>query len=184
MKPFTKFEGEVIGDEPKGLKPQRRCELYSEEDDVITGTILAYGGSSVPSGYLDCDGSAVSRTIYAALFSAIGTTWGAGDGSTTFNLPDLRGRAVIGSGQGSGLTNRPLAETGGTETHTLATSEIPGHTHSALGGGNFVASNAGGGADLSPGTGYQQEASTASTGGGDAHQNMMPFAVVKAIIKT
>lgn len=61
-----------------------------------TGTIQAYAGSTAPAGYLVADGSAVSRTTYAALFAVIGTTYGAGDGSTTFNLPDLRGRAAVG----------------------------------------------------------------------------------------
>lgn len=72
---------------------------------VPIGTMLDYGGSTVPKGYLACDGTAVSRTTYSALFAAIGTTWGTGDGSTTFNTPSLSGRATIGSGTGT------LAET-------------------------------------------------------------------------
>lgn len=64
--------------------------------NVPVGTVLDYAGSAVPSGYLECDGSAVSRTAYPALFASIGTTWGAGDGSTTFNIPDLRGRVAVG----------------------------------------------------------------------------------------
>jgi hypothetical protein len=63
-----------------------------------SGMILPFGGATAPDGFLDCDGSAVSRTTYADLFAAIGTTWGAGDGSTTFNLPDLRGHALRGTG--------------------------------------------------------------------------------------
>lgn len=62
---------------------------------------LPYAGSTIPTGWLECDGSAVSRTTYAALFTAIGTTWGTGDGSTTFNLPDMRGKVAIGSGTGT-----------------------------------------------------------------------------------
>lgn len=62
------------------------------------GLIFAYAGSSIPTGWLDCDGSAVSRTTYADLFTAIGTTWGAGDGSTTFNIPDLRSATLRGVG--------------------------------------------------------------------------------------
>jgi hypothetical protein len=60
------------------------------------GMVAAYAGSSAPSGWLLCDGTAVSRTTYSALFAAIGTSYGAGDGSTTFNLPDLRGRVPVG----------------------------------------------------------------------------------------
>lgn len=96
---------------------------------VPAGTVLDFAGSSAPSGYLSCDGSAISRTTYARLFEAIGTTWGTGDGSTTFNLPDLRGRTSIGSGAGSGLTARTLAGTGGEEAHILTTPEMPSHTH-------------------------------------------------------
>lgn len=62
---------------------------------------LPYAGSSVPTGWLECDGAAVSRTTYAALFTAIGTTWGAGDGSTTFNLPSWAGRTAVGAGTGT-----------------------------------------------------------------------------------
>lgn len=61
---------------------------------VPSGAIMSYGGSNAPAGWLICDGAAISRTLYANLFSAIGTAFGTGDGSTTFNLPDMRGRFV------------------------------------------------------------------------------------------
>lgn len=64
---------------------------------VAAGTVIAYAGNTIPSGYLICNGAAISRTTYAALFAAIGATYGAGDGSTTFNLPDLTDRFVQGS---------------------------------------------------------------------------------------
>ncbi len=67
----------------------------------FTGIIWPYAGSGTPAGFLLCDGSAVSRSTYAALFSVISTTYGAGDGSTTFNVPDLRGRTIVGVGTGS-----------------------------------------------------------------------------------
>lgn len=102
--------------------------------DVPIGTVLDFAGSAIPSGYLECDGSAVSRTAYAKLFAAIGTAWGAGNGSTTFNLPNLGGRACIGKG------SRAVGATGGSESesytpagsiggHALTASEIPKHTH-------------------------------------------------------
>lgn len=93
------------------------------------GVIQKFAGSTAPAGYLLCNGEAVSRTTYAALFAVIGTTYGAGDGSTTFNLPDLRGRTAIGAGAGTGLSSRTLAATGGAETHTLTVDQLPAHNH-------------------------------------------------------
>lgn len=145
---------------------------------IPPGTIWPFGGSTIPSGWLDCDGSAVSRTTYADLFAALGTTWGAGDGSTTFNLPDLRGRAPVGAGTGSGLSARTLGGTGGTETHLLTTSEIPAHTHT------YFAMNAGPGGLGNVAGAAGANAASGSTGGGSSHQNMPPFAVVQWVIKT
>ena len=81
----------------------------------VGAVILWVAGGTPPAGWLEADGSAISRTTYAELFALIGTTYGTGDGSTTFNLPDARGRTAIGAGQGSGLTNRALAAKGGEE---------------------------------------------------------------------
>jgi microcystin-dependent protein len=102
------------------------------------GELRGYAGSSVPSGWLVCDGAAVSRSQYSTLFSAIGTTYGAGDGSSTFNLPDLRGRIPIGTGRGAGLTQRTLGERLGEEAHPLVLNEFPNHNH----GGRTGISNA------------------------------------------
>jgi microcystin-dependent protein len=96
-------------------------------DTVPTGSIVAFAGSIAPSGWLVCDGTAVSRTTYGSLFSTINTVYGAGDGSTTFNLPDLRTRIPVGkAASGTFVT---LGATGGAETHTLTTTQIPAHTH-------------------------------------------------------
>jgi microcystin-dependent protein len=86
---------------------------------VITGEVKMWPTASAPTGYLFCDGSAVSRTTYSALFAVISTTWGAGDGSTTFNVPDMRSRSPVGVGTGSGLTAKALASNYGLETVTI-----------------------------------------------------------------
>lgn len=83
------------------------------------GAIVSYGGSTAPTGWLLCDGSAVSRTTYSKLFSIIGTTFGSGDGSTTFTLPDLRGRFPLGVDGTAGRisSNDALGNSGGSESH-------------------------------------------------------------------
>jgi microcystin-dependent protein len=96
---------------------------------AIPGEIRMFGAVTVPAGWLACDGLAVSRTTYALLFAAIGTTWGTGDGSTTFNLPDFRGRVPIAPGTGSGLTARVLAAKGGEEGHVMTAAENGAHNH-------------------------------------------------------
>jgi len=96
---------------------------------IPAGSMTMFGGASVPTGWLACDGSAISRTTYADLFAAIGTAWGVGDGSTTFNLPDMLGRAPIGVGTGSGLTARSLGDSVGAETHQLSEAEMASHNH-------------------------------------------------------
>lgn len=163
------------------------CVSYQKADGAAvvgaaTGTVTQYAGSSAPTGWLLCDGSAVSRTTYAALFTIVGTTYGTGDGSTTFNLPDIRGRVSIGAGQGSGLTNRTLAATGGAETHTLTIAEMPAHTHT------YHAGQFGSGYGPVDGNSINEWSdiypATSSTGGGGAHNNMQPFIVLNYIIKT
>lgn len=93
-----------------------------------TGVIQGYAGSAAPTGWLLCDGSAVSRATYADLFTLIGTTYGVGDGSTTFNLPDLKGRVPVGRNAADGSFD-VLGESGGAKTHTLTSAEMPVHRH-------------------------------------------------------
>lgn len=98
---------------------------------VPTGSIVAYGGSAAPTGYLLCDGSPVSRVTYATLFGILGTAYGPGNGATTFNLPNLQQRFPLGKAtSGTGAT---LGETGGTIDHVHTgpshTHTVAGHTH-------------------------------------------------------
>jgi microcystin-dependent protein len=97
--------------------------------------MVAYAAATAPAGWLNCDGSAVSRTTYADLFAVTSTTYGVGNGTTTFNLPDLRGRIPVGldnmGGTDAGRLSvaNTLGGTGGTETHTLTSAQIPAHSH-------------------------------------------------------
>jgi microcystin-dependent protein len=98
-----------------------------------TGSVTSYAGSSAPDGFLLCQGQAVSRTTYSDLFDIIGTTYGVGDGSTTFNIPDLKGRVIVGVG--TGTDDNAVSDTftlGGEEgeyKHPTAFAEMPGHGH-------------------------------------------------------
>ena len=112
---------------------------------VPAGTVMAYAGSTAPSGWMFCDGSAVSRSTYSTLYSAIGTTYGTGNGSTTFNVPDLRGRTIFGKDDmggvaasrlntSGGLTaSNTLGATGGNQTISLGLTNIPSHNHTFTG---------------------------------------------------
>jgi microcystin-dependent protein len=105
--------------------------------DTLTGApagvIMAFAGAAAPTGFLSCDGSAVSRTTYATLFAAIGTTWGAGNGSTTFNVPDLRGMFVRGTGtNATGSSSGAVGPSVGAyaaDTYLNHTHTDSGHTH-------------------------------------------------------
>lgn len=171
----------------------------------LSGLVLPFAGSTPPDGWLLCDGSAVSRTTHADLFDVIGTTYGAGDGATTFNLPDLRGRVLAGlDNMGGTSANRvtdvqadSLGGSKGSETHTLSTSEMPGHTHTGPSHSHSItfASDAGDGFAAIKGTSSSTNISTTNTGGsgtgntgstgsGSAHENMQPTMFMNYIIKT
>lgn len=113
--------------------------------DAPPGTVKFDAGTSAPAGWLHAYGQAVSRTTYSAIFARLSTTYGVGDGATTFNLPDLRGRVIAGqddmggssanrlTDQSGGLDGDTLGDTGGTETHVLTTGELPAHDHGSGG---------------------------------------------------
>lgn len=94
-----------------------------------TGAVIAFAGSAAPTGYAICDGSELSRSTYANLFAVIGTTYGSGDGSSTFNVPDLKGRTIVSYDAGQTEFDA-LGETGGSNTHTLTSAELATHSHS------------------------------------------------------
>lgn len=98
-------------------------------DSLPVGAILPYGSLTPPTGYLVCDGSAVSRTEYANLFSVIGTSFGEGDGTTTFNLPNIDGRGIVGFSSSDDDFNT-IGKTGGSKTHTQTVDELARHGHS------------------------------------------------------
>jgi len=173
---------------------------------VPIGAVVDYWGAAPPSGYLFAAGQAVSRFTYSTLFSVIGTVAGAGNGSTTFNLPDYRGR--VGAGKEdmatpattrlNTLSSTTLGAVGGSQTHTLVTGEIPAHSHTVTDPGHSHTLGTTG----SPGAGvaevettvtqeggsYETTGSTtgitiANAGGGGAHNNVQPTIICNKIIR-
>lgn len=160
------------------------------------GTIKEFAGGTVPAGHLLCDNTTYSRTTYAALFNEIGTTWGVGDGSTTFGVPDSRRRTGVGSGgTGTGTLGNAVGNVGGEETHQLTTAELAAHTHGVTDPGHFHTVNAGPSSGASGGADTYRTDSTAPTqskvtgvtvnsaGSDTAHNNMPPSYVATKVIR-
>jgi len=170
-------------------------------EGIPTATIVPWSDSSVPSGFLECDGAAVSRSTYADLFAIVGTTYGSGDGSTTFNVPDLQDNVAVGK---SGTKN--LASTGGANTvtstgnvggstanATLSTAQLASHSHTFTKGGQLNPN----GPNVHGTNNAQTSQATANEGSGSAHSHNMsanfsgdatsvlqPYLTVIYIIKT
>jgi microcystin-dependent protein len=153
------------------------------------GTIISNGDptGTQSAGFLVCDGSAVSRTTYSGLWSLLGTQFGAGDGTLTFNVPDERGRVEImvdgsanriTSASTNGANADTLGGTGGAQTHTLVLSETPAHTHNYTAIQNSAGAVVAGGADKASVT-----SATTSQGGDGAHSNTQPWIAVNKYIR-
>lgn len=163
-------------------------------DSFPIGAIVPFSSDTIPNGWLLCDGSLVSRTTYSELFKVIGTAYGTGDGSTTFNVPDIQGRIVVGKQQtmtpSGNFTN--LGETGGEEDHTLTVSEMPSHTHdvaiavnnTVAGGARYYFNSAGTtSAPITDTAAWSNSLTAKATGGGQSHNNLQPYLVTNYIIK-
>jgi microcystin-dependent protein len=152
---------------------------YIPDSLMFAGMMLPYCGIVIPNGWLWCHGQAIDRLEFDALFSAIGTKYGSGDGVNTFNVPDFRGRILISSGTGFGLSARTEGQKNGQETHTLTIPEIPAHTHS-LPKYPSPAYYFWPGSDGDNGIVAYENLS--STGGGGAHNNMQPYVVIQGML--
>lgn len=209
-RPTAPFTGQMIFETDTFVLNFWNGTAWQGAVSAPAGAIEAYAGSTAPTGWLLSYGQAVSRTTYANLFAVISTTYGTGDGSTTFNLPDLRGRAVagvdnMGGSAASRLTStvlsasNTLGATGGTETHTLTSAQMPSHTHvqdahgHSIQRSNSAATSVGADASAlyrpqqSTGASYVDTQSTTATnqntGGGGAHPITQPTIVLNYIIK-
>ena len=151
-------------------------------DTLPIGSISAYSGEEIPSNWLKCNGQAVSRADYPELFNTIGTTYGSGDGSTTFNVPNISERVIVGN---NGDGEFSLGNTGGEKEHALTINEMPSHTH--LYRASIGAGNAEGTLNFGDQTGAVISGSYGNaiqnTGGSQAHNNMQPYIALNYIIK-
>ena len=172
---------------------------------VNTGNIVPWSTESIPSGFLECDGTAVSRSTYSALFAVVGTTYGIGDGSTTFNIPDLNDKCCIGASPTKALASSGGANTvastgsisGTADSTTLSSNQISSHSHpGTAGNGPDTGPPGGGNAPNSPGVGFVNQAS-GSAGGDGSHTHsvsgtftgneesvLQPYLTMVYIIKT
>ena len=169
---------------------------------VPAGTIVQSAAINTPDGWLTCNGALLNKLQYIDLFVAIGNLYGGAPTDLSFNLPDLRGRVgigAIGNGLISGLSERLMGASGGAETHTLTTSEMPSHNHTLTDPGHrhsYVNNiNDQGVTNLGGETAADQEdigrttepaytgLTLDATGGGNAHNNMQPFLVIRYLIK-
>ena len=148
---------------------------------VPVGAVIDFAGAALPTHYLLCNGAAVSRTTYRQLFAVIGTTWGAGDGSTTFNVPGLADHVTAGTGGSLGALGAKV----GAATHTLTIAEMPAHNHP----GSTVAISNGQVVDPPGGNASMQSlagsfaVTVASQGGGAAHSIVQQTAIMQKIIR-
>lgn len=154
-------------------------------DALPIGSIVPYTSSTIPDNWFICEGQAISRTEYSELFEVIGTTYGTGDGKTTFNLPNLKGR--VPAGRDSADSNFDvLGETGGEKTHTLTVAEMPSHRHNlqtninatSFGSNNSLARGSGGTTEWKGNDSYIETA-----GSNQPHNNLQPYITLNYIIK-
>ena len=129
------------------------------------GTIMAYAGATAPLGFLFCDGTAVSRTGYASLYAAISGTFGVGDGTTTFNLPDLRGRSIVGLGTNAAVNALALSD-GVAVANRRPQHRHTAHTHNSGGNGNFFSAGSSVSYTGGGGSAFNQFANVGSSDGG------------------
>ena len=162
-------------------------EMGSPGETEPIGTIKMYGGTTAPDGYMFANGQAISRTTYSDLFAIYGTTFGAGDGSTTFNLPNLNGRTPVGLNAKDSDFNT-IGKTGGEKAHTLTANELAAHRHGFQGGSALFTQPDQGVKGLGSGNLWIEGVGaipTTSTDGGanQPHNNMQPYMVLNYIIK-
>lgn len=210
--PNSPSDGDIFGEYQydASLPAWRSIAQYGT---LPCGAVIPWASATIPAGWLLCNGAAVSRSTYSSLYAALGgasSPWGQGNGSSTFNVPDLRGRIPVGK-NGDGQTFEGLGWTGGVESVALTEAQMPSHTHIQnahnhvhrqwiFNGAGSSGAHYGFGYSYNTGAANDQGAASGSgevqygnfpttatnqnTGGGQAHTNLQPYAVLNYIIKT
>jgi len=168
-------------------------------EGTATGTIVPWSSASVPTGFLECDGAAVSRSTYSALFAVVGTTYGTGDGASTFNLPNLADNVAIGKSPGKALASTGGANTvastgnvgGSTANATLSTPQLASHNHLIVGqpfgpgsGSRTTGAMGGGVYTGNRGSDGGHSHNMSATFSGDSTSVLQPYLTLLYIIKT
>ncbi len=151
-------------------------------DTLPIGSIIPFGSDAIPENWLLCNGAEISRETYAYLFNTLGTRYGDGDGFTTFNIPDLRGKVVTGK-ETTDTDFDTLGKTGGEKTHKLIVEEMPAHNHTLTNNTLVNRNMAGSGGAQGNNTVAGSTIECKNTGGGQAHNNLQPYTVCNFIIK-
>lgn len=153
---------------------------------IEVGTIIPFGGSTIPSKWLACDGTLIGRSDYTDLFDTLGTIWGGGDGSTTFALPNLNGRTIIGVGESTatGHTAHTAGQLAGEEKHVLSVAELASHAHSFGIVINSTETGVWNDRCASGGPYGRSYPTVGANGSNSAHNTMMPYAACTYIIYT
>lgn len=175
---------DVSDGETKKIQAKRVGAGGIAGDTVPIGTIMPYSGNEEPVNWITCDGRELNRFKYEDLFAIIGTTYGEGDGSTTFNIPNLKGKIPVGFDSEDGDFNA-VGKTGGEKTHNLTINEMPAHNHIVNTDGYCTNVSSGSGFTVPNANtvGVRANVWTSQTGGNGAHNNMQPYLVQKYIIK-
>lgn len=187
--PDTKIDSDCLNKEIKD-------KLDNIDAQFPAGMLQPTARASAPTGWLLCQGQAISRVTYADLFTAISTKYGVGDGSTTFNVPNMKGRVPVGLDPGDGTFN-DRGKTGGSKTHTLTTAQMPSHAHGGVGNHTHTyqatapSSTGQSGTDRvviaslpTYSTGGAGAHGHPASGGGAAHNNLPPYLIINWLIKT
>lgn len=166
--------GALTPEQTAGYFQSIQYQWWSWEGSMYVGQIVWLAGQVTDTHLLPCDGREISQSEYAELYTIVGDVWGTA-GAGMFCIPDLRSRSIVGAGAGTGLTERIVGENGGLEVVSLDVDHIPNHDHTVHSHATALVVSPG---EITVSVPSGGSGSTGAVGGGQAHENMHPFAVL------